>query len=191
MAPGALQPVLIVLVIERWNARASSLEDAGIYLRYKLDRKLFRRYTRNAEEVKVNECQFADDAALLATTKRGAELITTEYMLVGKDFGLTLSIPKTKVMAVGREVAAENRTPLSVGEEEIESVEFPYLGSQIEYSGRVMLDVETRIAQASKAFGALRKSVLLDSDLKSSQNAKCTKPACCLYSSLGQSAGHH
>ena len=30
------------LVIERWNARASSLEGAGIYLRYKLDRKLFR-----------------------------------------------------------------------------------------------------------------------------------------------------
>ena len=78
----------------------SNLEDAGIYLRYKLDRKLFRQYTRNAEEIKVNECQFADDAALLATTKRGAELITTEYMLVGKDFGLTLSIPKMKVMAV-------------------------------------------------------------------------------------------
>ena len=118
------------LVIERWNARVSSLEGAGIYLRYKLHRKLFRRYTRNAKEVKVNECQLADDAALLATTKRGAVLITTEYMLVCKGFGLTLSIPKTKVMAVGREVTAEDRTPLNVGEEEIVSVnEFPYHGS--------------------------------------------------------------
>ena len=94
----SMAPVLFnmysCLVIERWHARVSSLEDAGIYLRYKLDRKLFRRYTRNAEEIKVNECQFADDAALLATTKRGAELITTEYMLVGKDFGLTLSIQR-------------------------------------------------------------------------------------------------
>ena len=72
-----------------------------------------------------------------------------------------------KVMAVGREVTTEDRTPLSVGEEAMESVnEFPYLGSQIESSGRVMLDVERRIAQASKAFGALRKSVLLDHDLK-------------------------
>ena len=61
------------LVIERWHARVSSLEDNdwGIY------RKLFRWYTRNAEEVKVSEYQFADDVALLATTKRGAELITT------------------------------------------------------------------------------------------------------------------
>ena len=75
-----------------------------------------------------------DDATLLATTKRGAELITTEYMLVGKDFGLTLSIPEMKVMAVEREVTVEQ---LCVGEEEIESVnEFPYLGSQIESSGR-------------------------------------------------------
>ena len=81
----------------------------------------FRKRRGNAEEIKVNECQFADDAALLATTKRGAELITTEYMLVGKDFGLTLSIPKTKVMTVGREVTAEDITPLSVGEEAIES----------------------------------------------------------------------
>ena len=66
----------------------------------------------------------------MATTKRGAELITTEYMLVGRDFGLTLNMTKMKVMAVGREVTAEDRISLSVGEEEIESVnEFPYLGS--------------------------------------------------------------
>ena len=92
----------------------SSLEDAGIYLKYKLDKKLFRRYTRNSEELKINECQFADDAALLATTKRGAETATMEYMRVAKDFGLTLSIPKTEVMAVGREVTDEDRAPLRV-----------------------------------------------------------------------------
>ena len=68
------------LVIEGWHARVSSLEDTdwGIY------RRLFRWYTSNAEETKVSECQFADDAALLATRKRGAELITTEYMLVSR-----------------------------------------------------------------------------------------------------------
>ena len=105
-------------------------------------------------------------ASLQHLRARGAELVTAEYnMLVGKDFGLTFMIPKMKVMAVGREATAEDRMPLSVGKEEIESVnEFPYLWLQIESSGRVMLDVERWIAQASKAFGALRKSVLLDSD---------------------------
>ena len=115
-------------------------------------------------------------------------------MLVGKDFGLTLSIPKTKVMAVGRKVMDEGRTPLNVGGEEIEAVnEFPYFGSQIESSGRMTLDVEKRIAQASKAFGALRKPVLLDRDLNINTKRKVYQ-ACvlyCLCSYTGQSAGHH
>ena len=60
----------------------------------------------------------------------------------------------------------EDRTPLSVGGEEIEAVtEFPYLWSQMESSGRMTLDVEKRVAQASKAFRALRKPVLSDNDL--------------------------
>ena len=50
---------------------------------------------------------------------------------------------------------------------EIESVdEFPYLGSMITASGRMDVDVEKRIAQASRAFGALRKAVFMDRDLK-------------------------
>ena len=36
---------------------------------------------------------------------------------------------------------------------------FPYLGSLISNSGRMDVDVDRRIAQASKAFGALRKAV--------------------------------
>lgn len=52
-------------------------------------------------------------------------------------------------MAVEREVMADDRAPLNIGGEEIEAVnEFPYLGSKIESSGRVTLDVEKRIAQA-------------------------------------------
>ena len=125
---------------------------------------------------------------ILATSKRGAELATTEYMVVGKDFGLSLSIPKTKVMAVGKKVMTEDRIPLKVGGEETEAVsEFPYLGSQIESFGRMTLDVDKRIAQASKAFGALRNPVFLDGDL----NINTKRTAYCLCSYTGQSAGHH
>ena len=49
------------------------VEGAGVYLRHKDDGKLFRRYTRKSEVIQLNECQFADDAALLATTREGAE----------------------------------------------------------------------------------------------------------------------
>ena len=43
--------------------------------------------------------------------------------------------------------------------------EFQYLGSRIAASGRMDGDVEMRIAQASRAFGALRKAVFMDKNL--------------------------
>ena len=87
-------------------------------------------------------------------------------MRVARDFGLTLGIPKTKSMPVGREITDEDKTPLIVCGEEIESVtEFQYLGSIVSSCGRMGADVGRRIAQASKAFGALRKPVFMDKDL--------------------------
>ena len=44
--------------------------------------------------------------------------------------------------------------------------EFPYLGSVIASSRTVNADVETRIAKASCAFGALRKPVFMDKNLR-------------------------
>ena len=44
--------------------------------------------------------------------------------------------------------------------------EFPYLGSLVRSSGRMDADVNRRVAQASKAFGAHRTAVFLDKDLK-------------------------
>ena len=67
------------LVVERWSARVADMEGVGMYLRFKYDQKLFRRYTRNAQETRMSECQFADDVALLATTCVGAEQAIREY----------------------------------------------------------------------------------------------------------------
>ncbi len=67
---------------------------------------LFRRYTSNAMERKLTECLFADDGAILASTRLGAERAVTEFQSASKDFGLTVSIPKTKHMVTGREAAA-------------------------------------------------------------------------------------
>ena len=58
--------------------------------------------------------------------------------MVTRDFALSLSIPKTKAMAVGREVTSNDRTPLSIGDDEIETVnEFPYLDSVVSSTGRI------------------------------------------------------
>ena len=101
-------------------------------------------------------------------------------MKVAQDFGLTLSVQKTKSMAVGREITAEDQTPLNVCNEEIESVsEFQYLGSIVSARGRVDTDVSRRIAQASRAFGALRQSVFIDKDLRVATKRKVNQ-ACVL-----------
>ena len=75
------------LVMERWAVRVSELEEVGSSILYKMDGKLFRRSTRGSHQVRLTDCQFADDAALLATTRHGAEQAILHYISVAKVFG--------------------------------------------------------------------------------------------------------
>ena len=113
----------------------------------------------------------SDDAALLAKTRIGAEQALQDCSANNTTFGLRLSTFKTKFMSAGREVKSEDRPPIEIENSEIECVkEFPYLGSIIAANRRMDPDVEKRLSQASKAFGALRKSVFSDKNL-----SLCTK----------------
>ena len=166
MAP-VLFNLYTCLLMERWAARVKENDGVGIQLNYKIDKKLFRKYTRNAEQRKIAECLFADDGALLSSTRAGAESALSDYQATSAKFGLTVSIPKTKQMVAGREATENDKVPIAVKGGVIENVEeFPYLGSVIASSGTVDADVETRIAKASRAFGALRKSVFMDKNLR-------------------------
>ena len=182
-----MAPVLFNLyssvVLERWSDKVKGVEGVGINVEFKMDEKLFRRYTRNADQRRINECQFADDTAFLATMRPGAEQALKECAKTNTNFGLTVSTSKTKFMAVGREAKEEDREPMMVEEGDIEHVnEFPYLGSVIAASGRMDPDIDKRITQASKAFGALRKSVFLDKNL--SLNTKRKVYQACVLSVL-------
>ena len=106
MAP-ALFNLYACLVVERWKEK---VEGVRISLNYKLDEKLFRRYTKNAKQAHLTEGQFADDVALQATTHSGAETIMSEFASTASDFGLNVSFTKTKVMAAGREITEEDQS---------------------------------------------------------------------------------
>ena len=165
MAP-VLFNLYTCLVVERWLARVEGVEGTGITVHYKYDQRLFRRYTRNAMINWMTECLFADDGALLASTRSGAETAVCAYQKVSKKFGLTVSILKTKHMVTGRCVQEGDREPISLEGGNIEAVdEIQYLGSLIATTGRMDVDVDRRLAQASKAFGALRKAVFMDRNL--------------------------
>lgn len=58
-------------------------------------------------------------------------------------------------------MTAEDRMPLRAGEEETEAVnEFSYLGSQVESSGRIRLDVEKQVAQASNTLRNQSRTII-------------------------------
>ena len=46
---------------------------------------------------------FADDDAILASSKSGSERVVKEFQSAGKDYSLTVSVPKTKHLVTGRE----------------------------------------------------------------------------------------
>ena len=72
MAP-VLFNLYTTLVIKRWQDRVAGNEGVGITLRFKMVEKLFCRYTKNSSEQKTSECLFADDGALLASSRSGAD----------------------------------------------------------------------------------------------------------------------
>ena len=165
MAP-VLFNLYTCLVMECWQAKVEDVGGVGVNLRYKYDHKLFRQYIRNAVERKLTGCFFADDGALLASTRSGAERSIREYQAVCTEFGLMLSIPKIMHLVTGRERVSSDQSPIKVNGGEINSVdEFQYLGSRIAASERMDGDVEMRITQASRAFGALHKTVFMDKNL--------------------------
>jgi len=88
------------------------------------------------------------------------------YQQVSKSVGLTVSLPKTKHMVTGRAVEEGDQETISLEGRNIKAVdEFQYLGSLIATTGRMDSDVSRRLAQALKAFGALRKVVFMDKNL--------------------------
>ena len=101
------------LVIERWQDQMADSEEVGATVQYKQDKKLFRRYTKNANKQKISECLFADDGALLASSRSGAETAATVYQETSRKFGLTVHTTKTKHMVVGREATSSDEEPLT------------------------------------------------------------------------------
>ena len=71
---------------------------------YKHGRKLVgdRTTKLRLNEMRVTETQFADDAALYATTRGAFESAAAGYEEVADDFGLKLSVEKTKGMIASR-----------------------------------------------------------------------------------------
>ena len=162
MAP-VLFNIFMWAVIECWRQRVKSIDGVGIDVFFEPDGKLLHRRNRRNQSLHVTECQFADDSALVATSRPAAVLSLDVLVQVCSSFGLTVSATKTKFMVTGDNITSADIAPLAVSSMLIDHVPtFRYLGCNITNDGRCCADVKARIAQAAKVFGTLKRPIFLN-----------------------------
>ena len=151
------------LVIDTW---LSWCHVAGVKVQFKLGGKLVGERTRTPNSFVLSECLFANDAALVCSCREDMVLAARTFDEVAIEYGLTLSVPKTKLLVAGLRHTNDDLAPLELNGGEVEVVDqFKYLGSLVEACSGVVGEVGCRFAQVSKAFGSLRDSVFAASYL--------------------------
>ena len=146
-------------MVRCWRDRCPQ---AGVTVKYRVGRKLVGDRTAKVrlQEVCVTESQFADDVALYATTREVLEQVAREFVKTAAEWGLTVSLEKTKLLTMGKDLAPEDNLSVQLEEGEFDTVEeFTYLGSTITRDGEVRDEVVARLAKASRAFGCLRSAI--------------------------------
>ena len=144
--------------------------------------------TRRPLKTTVTELQFADDAALVCSSREGVERSARVLDQVASEWGLTLSHQKTKLIIAGT-WSEEDLQPIVIRGDSIEVVfEFRYLRSIVEMHGEVLKDAEDKIARDSRAFGVLCRPVIQDKclSLKTKKMVVLWSWGCC---SMGQRPG--
>ena len=95
-----------------------------------------------------------------ATTREELEQVAGEFVRTAAEWGLAVSLEKTKLLATGKDLVPEDSLHVQLEEGEIASVEeFTYLGSTTTRDGEVRGEVVARLVKASRAFGCLRSAI--------------------------------
>ena len=173
------------LVMGQWYTKRHSF---GTEVHYKCGGKLVGERTRRPLKNTVTKLQFADDAALVCSSRKGVERSARVLDQVAPKRGLTLSLQKTKLMVAGT-WSEEDLQPIVIRGDSIEVVsEFCYLGSIVEMHGEVPNDAEDKIARDSRPFGVLCRPVIQDKGLsmKTKKMVVLWSWECC---SMGQRPG--
>ena len=90
----------------------------------------------------MSKCLFADDAALICSSRADMDVAARIVKEVTAEFGLTLSIMKTKLLVAGVHLTTGDLASLELGGGSVEVVkEFKYLGSLIEVHSRMTGEV--------------------------------------------------
>ena len=124
--------------------------EAGVDVLFRHGRKLVGDRTAKSRlsVMRVTDFQFADDVALYTTSRGCLETMARKFAEGARRWGLTVSIEKTKRMAVGESLSNEDVAPVQVERGEIEMVDHCVFGlSHVKgwrcYEGREVQDCES------------------------------------------------
>ena len=149
------------LVVETWRSQVTG---EGVTILYNTNGHLVGSRSTKLSSAIWNDLEFADDTAILSTSKEKIVHAMNSLFSVTHQWDLTISAPKTKAMVVSRTDGTTEE--LQFNTEVVEVVdEFKYLGSVLQRSGSAEADVKSRIDKASQAFGRLKRSVFQDKAL--------------------------
>ena len=103
---------------------------------------------------KLEDLDFADDVALLSSTRQQMQTKSEKLEKESERIGLKINIEKTKIMKLN----PKNKDPIILRGQEVEEVnKFVYLGATITPEGGGMGDLKNRITRARNTFTKLGK----------------------------------
>ena len=155
-----LAPTLFGIFFATMLKQAFKNTTEGVYLRTIMDGDLFNlqrlKSLENVEEVIVRDLLFADDAAIVAHTAEDLQTLLDNISRSCSNFGLTISIAKTKVMVQG----IDDMPNVKINNNQLEIVpDFTYLGSLLTSNLSLEKEIDRRIGKAYTTFCRLAARV--------------------------------
>ena len=155
-----LAPTLFGIFFSMLLKHAFDDATEGIYLHSRSDGKLFNvarlKAMTKVRNIMIRDMLFADDAAVATHSERQLQSLMDRFSQACKDFGLTMSLKKTEVLAQD----TDNQPKISVDDYELKAVnQFTYLGSTISSNISLDAEIDKRIGKAATTLARLTSRV--------------------------------
>ena len=155
-----LAPTLFGIFFAVILKQAFGTSKEGVYLHTHSDGELFNLARLKAktkiQEMLIRDMPFADDAALVSHTEQQLQTLMNSFSRASQDFGMTISIKKTNVVAQD----VEQPPSISVNSSMLDVIhEFTYLGSTVRDNLSMDTEISRCIGKAASTFARLSKRV--------------------------------
>ena len=159
-----LAPTLFSMLFSAMLTDAFTGEDVGIELRSRTDGGFYKPQRLKADTKvmldMLRDLLFADDCALCASSEREMQHMVDLFSKACKNFGLTISIPKTEVLFQPAPGEPHYDPVITIDGHKLANTDkFPYLGSTMSNTATIDEEINLRLARASASFGRLSDRV--------------------------------